>query len=742
VFARLGATVHDHRRAVLWVAALAVALAAVVGTSVFGRLVDGGFEDPDSESQRAVATAERAFGRTAGDVLAVYSSDALTVADQAFRTEVTSVLDALPADDVASVTSTWSTGSPSLVSSDGRSTLVVLQLAGDTDVERAEAYDRVAAALVPSGDVEVLRGGPVATGADIGHQVERDIVRAELLSFPVLLVLLVVVFGGLVAAGLPLLVGGVAVLGAFLSLRLLTELTDVSVFAVNIVTMLGLGLAIDYALFVVSRFREELRSRPRSSEAVAERAAVRAAVTATMDTAGRTVAVSGLVVAVALTSLLFFPQLFLRSMGLGGISAVLVAMLASLTLLPALLAVLGRRVDALRLPVRRRGGAAPGTTGDADEQGGWARLARTVMRRPVPVALATVAVLVSLGLPALGVQFGGVDERVLPAGTESRLAAEAVAEGFPAATSSPVEVVVEGAEPGGLAGYVDALAVLPGATGAQVVEQAPGTALVEVGFRGPALTGPAEALVDAVRDVPAPAGAQVLVGGETAGLQDLLGSLAATAPLAIGVVVAATLVLLFLAFGSVVLPVKAVAMNVLSLGATLGVLVWGFQEGGLAPLLGFTETGTVEATQLVLILAIAFGLSMDYEVFLLSRVREEWDRTGDSTRAVAIGLQRSGRIITSAAVLLLVVFLAFSTSGITFIQMIGVGVAAAIVVDATVVRALLVPATMRLLGSANWWLPRPLQAVYGRLGLREGSELAVPAQDRPAERADVPALRG
>ena len=734
MFARLGATVHDHRRAVLALAAVAVALAAVLGTSVFGRLVDGGFEDPGSESERAAAAAEQAFGRTDGDVLAVYRSDDLAVTDPAFEASVTAVLDALPATDVAATTSYWSTGSPALLSADGRSTLVVLQLAGDTDVERAEAYDRVADALVPDGDVEVLRGGPVPTGADIGEQVEADIVRAETLSFPVLLVLLVVVFGGLVAAGLPLLVGGVAVLGAFLSLRLLTELTDVSVFAVNIVTMLGLGLAIDYALFVVSRFREELAARPRSQDPLQERAALRSALVATMDSAGRTVAVSGLVVAVALTALLFFPQLFLRSMGLGGISAVLVAMGAALTLLPALLAVLGRRVDALRLPLPRRA-AREG------EAGGWARLARTVMRRPVPVALATVALLVALGAPALGIVFGGVDARVLPAGTESRVAAEALAEGFPQATSSPVSVVVEGADATALASYVDALDELPGATGAELVRESAGTALVEVGYRGPALADPADALVDAVRAVPAPAGAEVLVGGETAGLQDLLDSLASTAPLAVGVVVAATLVLLFLAFGSLVLPVKAVVMNVLSLGATLGVLVWGFQDGGLADLLGFTQTGTVEATQLVLILAIAFGLSMDYEVFLLSRVREEWDRTGDNGRAVAAGLQRSGRIITSAAALLMVVFLAFATSGITFIQMIGVGVAAAILVDATVVRALLVPATMRLLGGANWWLPAPLQRLWARVGLREGGEVSVPPQGLPAdERRDLAGL--
>ena len=723
MFARLGTIVHDFRRAVLAVVAAAVLVAAVGGTSVFGALVDGGFEDPGSESARALATAERALGRTTSDVLAVYSSDDVDVRDAAFERAVTGVLDALPDDEVVSATTFWSTGSPDLVSADGRSTVVALQLAGDTEQERGEAYEAVAEALEPPAGFEVLRGGGVPTGSDIGEQVERDIVRAELLSFPVLLVLLLIVFGGAVAAGLPLLVGGVAVVGAFLSLRLLTEVTDVSVFAVNIVTMLGLGLAIDYALFVVSRFREELHRRPRLDDPAAERAQVRGALVTTMDTAGRTVAVSGLVVAVALTSLLFFPQLFLRSMGLGGISAVLVAMGAALTLLPALLAVLGRRVDALRLPgLRRR--TAPGVE---DEHGAWARLARQVMRRPVPVALVTVALLVSLGAPALGVVFGGVDARVLPAGTESRQAAEALVRGFPAVTSSPVEVVVTGAPEQALQDYAGALGALPGASGARVTASGEGTSVVEVGFDGQALGDPARELVDALRSVPAPDGAEVLVGGPTAELTDLLVSLADTAPLAFGVVVTATLVLLFLAFGSVVLPVKAVVMNVLSLGATLGVLVWGFQEGGLSGLLGFTETGTVEATQLVLILAIAFGLSMDYEVFLLSRIREEWDRTGDNTRAVAAGLQRSGRIITSAALLLLVVFLAFASSGITFIQMIGVGVAAAIVVDATVVRALLVPATMRLLGRANWWLPRPLAAVHARFGLREaGAPVALP----------------
>jgi RND superfamily putative drug exporter len=448
-----------------------------------------------------------------------------------------------------------------------------------------------------------------------------------------------------------------------------------------------------------------------------------------MQTAGRTVAISAVVVAVALASLLFFPQLFLRSMGLGGISAVVVAVVAALTVLPAMLAVLGRRIDALRLPLPRRSRRTAG-------EGGWSRLARTVMRRPVPVAAATIAVLALLGAPALGASFGGVDVRVLPEGTESRVATETLQREFPASTASPVEIVVSGASASDLDPYVQSLADLPGADDATVTGARADTAVVEVGFTGGPLEDEARDLVGAVREVPPPPGAEVLVTGQTAGFEDLLASLADNAPLAVGFVIATTLVLLFLAFGSVVLPIKAVLMNVLSLGATVGVLVWGFQDGNLAGLLGFTETGTIEATQPVLILAIAFGLSMDYEVFLLSRIREEWDSTGDNTAAVAAGLQRTGSIITSAAALILVVFLAFATSGITFIQMVGIGLAAAVVVDATIVRALLVPATMRLLGRANWWLPRPLAVVYERFGLHEAPPAvatAPPAQAQPKE---------
>ena len=569
--------------------------------------------------------------------------------------------------------------------------------------------------------VTTLRGGPVPVFVDINTQVSEDIAKAESLSIPLLVILLILVFGSLVAGSLPLAVGLVSILGAFTALRALSLFGDVSIFSVNIVTMLGLGLAIDYSLFVVSRFREELRAGSSVEDAVAR----------TVATAGRTVAFSGLTVAVALSSLLFFPQNFLRSMGAGGISAVLVAMVAALTVLPALLGVLGPKVDALAVPLpwnRRR------LAGSSDpDSGGWARLARGVMRRPVPVLIAVVAVLLVLGAPFLRVAFGGVDSRVLPTGTESRVAAEAIQQDFPGSSaSSPMDVVIRDAQdPAAVASYVSALAAVPGVTSADVVRSEGGSAHVVVTYPGLPQDSASLALVEDVRAVPTPAGAEVLVGGASAAQVDLLDGLGDRLPW-VGLFLALTMfVLLFLAFGSVVLPIKAMIMNILSLSATFGILVWGFQDGNLAGALGFTSTGFLEATQPILIFAMAFGLSMDYEVFLLSRIREEWDASHDNTRSVARGLQRTGGIITSAALLFVVVVGAFATSGIVFIAMIGVGLTVAVLVDATLVRALLVPATMRLLGRWNWWAPAPMLRWWERYGIREGGDpvVALPGDD-------------
>jgi len=351
----------------------------------------------------------------------------------------------------------------------------------------------------------------------------------------------------------------------------------------------------------------------------------------------------------------------------------------------------------------------------------------------VVYAVAVVAVLIALGLPFLRVQFGGIDARALPASTESRQVAEAIDRDFAPNVASPIEAIVSLPEPvtasgsrTALEGYVAAVRALPGVTSAQVTGAAVSTARVSVGYQTPAISTESRELVQQIRELPPPSGGTVLVGGQTAELVDLLHSVGSRLPWMALIVGVTTFVVLFLAFGSVVLPVKAVLMNLLSLSASFGALVWIFQEGHLSGLLGFTSTGSVEATQPILVLAILFGLSMDYEVFLMSRIREEYDRTGDNTAAVATGLQRTGRIITSAALLLIVVIGAFSTSGISFIKLIGVAMFIAILVDATVVRTLLVPATMRLLGRANWYAPRSLRRLYARYGIREGGEPAAP----------------
>ncbi len=737
MFETLGRVMYRRRRTVVVLALLFLVVAGVWGTGVFGKLTGAGFEDPDSESSRAADMAERELGRESADVVVLYRSDDLTVDDPAFREAVDDSLAGLPQELLARTTTYWSAGAEPLVSADRQATYAVLQFADGTDDEAAVAA--IADDLDAPG-LEMQLGGNAVVNRDINERVGADIARAEMISLPVLAVLLVVIFGSLAAASLPLVIGGTAILGAFTALNVVSGFTDVSVFAVNVVTILGLGLAIDYGLFVVSRFREEMARQATVEEAVAR----------TMATAGRTVAVSGATVAISLAGLTIFPQVFLRSMGFGGMSAVLVAMVAALTLLPALLGMLGPRVEALSVrPFLRRvfrRPAPPARAVVADEHGAWYRIARSVMRRPLVYAVAVIALLVVLALPFLRVQFGAIDVRVLPAGTESRVVSETIDADFPAAPEAPVTAIVSLADPvdsaagaAALDDYLAAVAAVPGVDGATVTGAEGSTARVAVAYDGDPVDADARALVEAVRDVPAPDGGSVLVGGQSAVMTDLLDSLGSLLPWMALLVVLTTLVLLFLAFGSVVLPVKAVLMNVLSLGASFGALVWIFQEGNLSGFLDFTPTGFVEATQPILVLAIVFGLSMDYEVFLMSRIREQYDLTGDNTTAVATGLQRTGGIITSAALLLVVVIGAFSLSGITFIKMIGVAMLIAIVVDATVVRLLLVPATMRLLGRANWWAPGPLGRVYARYGIREGDGdggATAPAPREP-ELADV-----
>ncbi len=711
MFEAIGRLAFRRRRIVLALAVAFLAFAGSWGTGVFGALGGGGFEDPNSESAKAVEAVTAELGRQGADVVVLYSSDTLTVADPAFEKAVTSTLAALPKSDVLKTVTFYDTTSPTFVSADKHSTFAVVQLAGADDEAREETFAELRPKFQAPGLTTKL-GGPVAVGDDISSQVGADIGRAEALSGPILMVLLVILFGSLVAASLPLVIGTLAVLGSFTALRAITLVTDVSVFSVNVVTLLGLGLAIDYALFMVSRFREEL----------ANGLDVESAIVKTMKTAGRTVAFSGVIVAISLSGLLLFPQVFLRSMGYGGIAAVLVAMISSLTVLPALFAVLGTRVNALRIPKlwgRRRAAAA-----ETSDNGAWARIAHSVMRRPVMYLVVIVVALLTLASPFLRVSFGGVDTRVLPAATESRQVTESVAK-FPGGGVEAIDVLVKGASAAETASLMTSIRAVSGVTDARSGTSRGEASLIEVRHGKPSTSVEARKIVEDVRALPAPAGAEVLVGGNTAELVDLLDSLGSRLPWMALLVALVTFVLLFVAFGSVVLPLKAIAMNVLSLGAAFGVVVWIFQDGHFADLLGFTVTGTIEATQPILMLAIIFGLSMDYEVFLLSRIRERWLATGDNTVAVATGLQQTGRIITSAGLLLMVVIGAFATSGITFIKLIGVGMVVAILVDATVVRALLVPATMRLLGSANWWAPGPLRR-FSRPDLHGEGEVAPP----------------
>jgi uncharacterized membrane protein YdfJ with MMPL/SSD domain len=705
-----GRAIYRRRLLTLVLTLIALAAAAAWGTGVFGSLQSsGGFTPPNSESQRASNLAASAFGRNDADVVVLYRSPTVTVADPAYRAAVARSLAALPHGRVTAAQTYWSTGSARFVSTNRHETYAVLQLAGSSDDARTASYNAIKNDLTAP-PLHTLVGGNVPTYESINTEVKADIGRAEAFSMPVLLILLLVIFGSLTSALLPLAIGGTAIIGSFAVLRVLTLGTAVSTYSINITTILGLGLGIDYGLFMVGRFREELRRQPNVQDAVAR----------TVATAGRTVVVSGITVAVALSSLMLFPEVFLRSMGYGGVATVLVDMLAALTLLPALLALLGHRVNSLR--VRRLARPAVGH----DHGGAWRRLAGSVMRRPVLYVVAIVAALLALGTPFLSVKWGGTDSRVLPASSQPHQVADALNRDFPANATNPIEAVVRLPAPvsspaghAALAAYTARLGHVAGVTGAQITGARGNVARVDLRYAPQAYSTQAREIVQRVRAVPGPAGATVLVGGITAGLVDELASIGQTLPWMALMVGLATFVLLFLAFGSVVLPLKAIVMNAASLTAAFGAIVWIFQDGHLSGLLNFTSTGSIDPSMPILMLAIIFGLSMDYEVFLLSRVRERYDISGDNTMAVADGLQRTGGIITSAALLLIVVVAAFSASGIIFIKLLGVGMVIALLVDASVVRVLLVPATMRLLGRANWWAPGPLRRLYARYGIRE-----------------------
>lgn len=701
MFEALGRTIYRWRWAVLGLAMAVVAVAAVYGTAVFGKLGSGGFEGTQFESYQAGQEISDHFGGDESLLVLFTAHNGWRVADPRFEAAVAKTLGVLKGDSaVDSVADIYTSSAPQLVSHDQHSTYAVVGLKGD-QAAAMNAVKRLRPKLA-SDVLEVQTGGAPAINLDFNSQIAKDLAKAETISFILLAVLLVIVFRGLVAAALPLALGAFGVLGAFLVVRLLTNVTSVSQYAINVIILLGLGLSIDYSLFMVNRFREELRQGGET----------RMALLTTMRTAGRTVLFSGLTVILSLLGLLIFPIGFLRSMGMGGSAAVAVAVIGALTVLPALLAVLELRVDAWSFG-RTRADYRALTSGRHPQQRPahtwWYRMAQGAMRRPLVTIALIVFALAFVGQYFMRAEFSSADYRSLPDGTASKAVSVALANDFSGGSNSPIDVVIQApltaqktaAE---VADYMVRLHQLPGVKN---VTMRPSRdkkwVLLELSYNSAYDQKLARDLVTAVRNQPHPGGWNLKVGGQTAELVDLLHAIGHYALYAALVVVVALVLLLFIMLRSLVVPLQALFMNVLSLSATFGALVWVFQEGHLAKWLGFTSVGSVDATQPVLIFGIAFGLSMDYSVFLLSRIKEQYDQSYDMRDAIAQGVQKTGPIITAAATLFIVVVAAFATSPIPIIKQIGIGLGLAVFIDAFLVRTMLVPAIMVIFGRANWW---------------------------------------
>ncbi|TXR95144.1 MMPL family transporter [Streptomyces sp. col6] len=706
-------------RLTLLAALVITALAVLAGSGVADRMGSGGWQAPDAESTYATKALEREFPASQPNLLLLVDSGGASVDDPAVAAEAARLAKRLAGEaDVVGVQSYWQDKAPALRAEDGKEALIAARIEGD-DKASGEVLDRIAPAYRGEhGPVRVTIGGPVAVQHEMQTIIEDDLLRAEMIALPVTLVLLVMVFGSAIAALLPLGVGIVAILGTNAVLRGITEFTDVSVFAQNLTTALGLGLAIDYALFIVRRFREEL----------AAGAPTRTAIGTTLRTAGRTVLFSALTVAVSLAAMLVFPQYFLRSFAYAGIAVVLLAAAAALILLPAALMLLGPRVNSLDLrKLLRRGRAKP----QAEAGAGWARFTALVMRRAPVFAIVTSVGLVLLGLPFLGVKFGTADDRQLPASSESHVVQQHLRDGFPGSPGGSLDILAEGgATPAQYAEYRGRIAALPGVLRVDGPLTEGRTAYFSVLGKGEPVGEETQRLVKDLRAEPAPF--ETSVTGTAAVLVDSKAAIGDRLPWAVGIIAVVTLLLVFLLTGSVLIPVQAVVLNALSLTAMFGAVVWVFQDGHLSGPLSFTSTGDIETTLPVLMFCVAFGLSMDYGVFLLSRIKEEYDRTGDHEQAVAFGLRRTGGLITAAAVILAVVMVAIGTSRVTNTKMLGLGIALAVLMDAMVVRSLLVPTVMKLMGRASWWAPAPLRRFHQRFGLSEG-EIAAPepAAGRP-----------
>jgi putative drug exporter of the RND superfamily len=720
----LARRVVQHSRSALVLCLLALILAALGSRGLADRLALARWEVPGSESSRASAIVHDQFGSGSPNVVLLVTAKIGTVDDEEISAVGLGIVRDLASDSsIAEATSYWSRGRPPTLRSDDRKhALVVARMRGTTTEVRKRLTEISQRLVHEDARVHVKIGGREEVFRQVGAQSRDDMRRAELFILPAVLVLLLLVFRGPVAAVLPLLVGVFAVMLTLGALRALTELTEVSVFALNLTTVMGLGLGIDYSLFIVSRFREEMRAGRGVDDAIVR----------TVETAGRTVVYSAVTVAAALSVLLAFPFFFLRSFAYAGILVVLAGSLGALVLLPAILALLGARVDRGAFWIPRR-------SASSNEPGFWHRFSLGMMRRPVLFGGVAVVILLALGSPFRGLRFGSPDDRVLPATVSSRQVQQVIRDHFSAEETDSIHVVLPAAE-----GALDDRAL---ETVALELSRIPGVAQVDsrIGaFVGGTKTADADAAsgrfegrartwlsvvpseeriladeVGLVRDVRHAVPRGAIVGGDPAELVDFRAELLRRVPLVGGLILGASFVVLFLMTGSLLLPVKATVLNVLSLSVTFGALVWIFQEGHLAGVLDFTPTGTLEPSIPIVVFAISFGLSMDYEVFVLSRIKEEHDKTGDNLGSVATGLERSAPLVTAAAALLAVTFGAFVSSRVVLLKMLGLGVTLAVIVDATIIRVVLVPALMRLAGRANWWAPAFLRRVHERFGLRE-----------------------
>ncbi|NNH76066.1 MMPL family transporter [Nocardia uniformis] len=712
---RFGYLLVRRRRLVLIAALLGTIGLAGIAAGTVGSLSLARFEAPGSESDRAATELADRFDTGSVDLILLVTAKTGTVDDPAVVAAGRTLTDELAGSDgVAEAASYWSRGNPvTLRSADGRHALVVARIPGDADTVRG----RILPALVPEltrGNevIDVRSGGGEEVFRQTVPQARQDFLRAEMIIFPLVFVLLWLYSRRVLGALLPIVVGVFAMIVSLALLRGALLFADISTFALNLTLAMGLGLGIDYALFVIARFREEVRRGRNQHDAVAY----------AVEKAGRTVIFSGLTVAASLVVLFALPFDFLRSFAYAGIGVVIGGILGAVVVLPAILATVGTRV----LRTTDRGESTTGF---------WHTFATRVMRRPLVYGGAATLVLLLLGAPFLGLRFGVADDRILPESAPARQTQEIIRAQFPAEETDALQVVSTG-EATNVREYALALSQLPGV--AQIDSSAgvfirgeragagdparflrhdaDGTWLSVVPTAEQMAGDPVE-LVDRVRATPAPF--DVLVGGYPAELADYRSSVVDRLPLLLGLMLVVTFVILFLMTGSVVIPLKATVLNMLSLAVMFGALVWVYQEGNLSGLLGFTATGTLDPSIPILMFCIAYGLSMDYEVFLLSRIKEEYDRTGDTTTAVATGLQRSAPLITAAGAILALSFAVYATAGVLFVQMLGVGMAVAILVDATIIRAILVPAFMRLAGPANWWAPQPLRRLHARIGLSD-----------------------